>query len=64
MSKHILMRNINLVINLNAFYSWAEPSVVCDQQMAPPDLSHDSGIQNGGGSIEFPAMQISFEVML
>ena len=32
--------------------------------MAPSDLSHDACIQNGGGSIEFRATQISFEVVL
>jgi hypothetical protein len=32
--------------------------------MAPPDLSHDAGIQNGGGYIEFRAKQISFEVVM
>jgi hypothetical protein len=58
------MRNINLVISLHVFYSRVELSVVCDQQMAPPDLCHDSGVQNGGGMIEFRATQINFEVIL
>jgi hypothetical protein len=32
--------------------------------MTPQLLSHDSDTQNGGGSIEFRATQINFEVVL